>query len=232
MTRCIVNVATGFYVPLQRRLSSSLDAAGWRQGRVLWTDRLPPGSPPHAEAPYAFKLHAIRAAFAAGHRSVLWLDAPCIVTRALTPVFEAIERDGHLLVSSGGRLGNWASDGCLSAHGLTRDAAMAVELMNGALIGLDLANARASRWFEELWLACEQGLFAGAYLTEHAPPAVRARKPGKPAGFVSPDPRCWGHGHDESAGSCLAHRLGLPLTVPGPLFSARAASGVIEYARG
>jgi hypothetical protein len=113
--RAILNVATGPYVPLQDRLVKSLAAAGWTGGVLTWTNALPPGSPPHEDAPYGFKLYAIAEALRKGYLSVLWLDAPCVATRPLAPVFEKIEREGHCFVSGDERLGNWASDDCLAA---------------------------------------------------------------------------------------------------------------------
>jgi len=54
--RCVVNVATGSYLPQQTRLTDSLAEVGWIDGVMTWTDRLPPGSPAHDAAPYGFKL--------------------------------------------------------------------------------------------------------------------------------------------------------------------------------
>ena len=209
--RCVVNVATGRYAPLQARLVGSLRAAGWPGGLLTWTD-LPPGSPTHDDAPYGFKVFALREAERRGHRSILWLDAPCVETRPLDPVFDRIEKEGHLFVTGGERLGNWASDECLAASTLPRDEAMELPLLNGTFIGLDLSNERSRRWLDELQRSCERGLFRGPWLSDHAPAEVRARKPGKAAGFVSNDPRCWGHRHDEAVGSALAHRLGLAIS--------------------
>jgi len=209
MSRCIVNVATDRYVPLQERLVGSLASQGFRDSLLAWKDGMPPGSPSHRESPYAFKLHALRAAAARGHRTVLWLDAPCVAVRPLGPLFERIEREGHLLVAGDEKLGNWANDACLARFSIGRDEAMALKLMNGTFIGLDLDRARSREWLEELFRASEEGLFQGPYLSDQAPAPVKARKPGKPQGFVSKDPRCWGHRHDEAVGSCLAFRLGM-----------------------
>jgi hypothetical protein len=188
--RAILNVATGRYVALQDRLVRSLKSAGWTGGVLTWTDALPPGSPSHEDAPYGFKLYAIAEAMKQGYLSVLWLDAPCVATKPPAPVFDWIERDGHCFVSGDERLGNWASDACLDAFGIPRDAAMSMPLLNGAFIAL----------------------------TEHAPADVRARNVDKDTGHLSDDPRCWGHRHDEAVGSCLAPLLGMDITPHGELF--------------
>lgn len=225
--RAILNVATDRYIPLQDRLIKSLKATGWGGGVLTWTDQLPPGSPPHDAAPYGFKLYAIAEAMKKGSSSLLWLDAPCVATQPLDPVFEAIERDGHCFVSGEERLGNWASDDCLAAFGIPRDAAMSMPLLNGAFIGLDLEHARTREWFRRIVQQCEAGLFQGAALTEHAPAEVRARNVDKDTGHLSDDPRCWGHRHDEAVGSCLAPLLGMDITPHGEMFGIGAGSQAI-----
>jgi hypothetical protein len=207
----ILNVATGPYVPLQKRL-----LAGLRGADVLsWSDAWPPRSPSHAEAPYAFKLHAFAEARRRGVARALWLDAPVTAAGDPAPVFERIERDGHLFVTAGERLGNWIGDGALEALGLTRDEAMSLPLLNGTFIGLDL---RRGEWLDEMLEAAAKGLLNGPYFTEHAPSEARARKPGKSTGTASGDPRCWGHRHDEAIGSALAKRMGMSIAPAPALF--------------
>jgi hypothetical protein len=217
-----VNVATGPYAPLQARQVGSLRATGWSGGLLTWT-QLPPGSPTHEDAPYGFKIFALREAERRGHTTILWLDAPCVATRPLDPLFDRTEREGHLFVTGGERLGHWASDECLGASGLTRDRAMELPLLNGTLIGLDLSNGRSREWLDLLQRSCERGLFRGPWLSDQAPAEVRARKPGKPVGFVSVDPRCWGHRHDEAVGSALAHRLGMAISPQAGIFDTEDA---------
>lgn len=211
MTGLILNVATGPYVPLQKRLLDSL------RGRdtLVWTEAWPPSSPSHAEAPYAFKLHAFAEARRRGASRALWLDAPVVAAGDPAPVFERIEREGHLLVTSGDKLGNWIGDAALDVLGLTRDAAMELPLMNGTFIGLDL---RRGDWLDAMLEAAAKGLLNGPYFTEHAPAEARARKPGKSTGAASRDPRCWGHRHDEAIGSALAWRRGMSIAPAPDLF--------------
>src|SRR5258706_9429489 len=157
--RCILNVATGRYVPHQARLVKSIAQAGWTGGLLRWTERLPEGSPGHEQAPYGFKLYAFAEALKKGYTSLLWLDAPCSAESPLDPVFDVVERDGHAFVSSGEKLGNWASDACLQAFGISRDQAMEMALLNGAFIGLDLEHARSREWYRRIVQQCEAGLF-------------------------------------------------------------------------
>ncbi len=191
-------------------------------GLLTWTD-LPPGSPAHHDDPYAFKIFAFLEAVRHEYTSVLWLDAPCRVVGALDPIFEQIEKEGHLFITGGERLGNWATDPCLTAFGLTRDDAMGLALLNGTLIGLDLSKDRSRRWLADLRVHFERGLFRGPWLSQHAPPEIRKKRPGRPVSLLSEDPRCWGHRHDEAVGSCLAHSLGMAINPQEGFFNTKNA---------
>lgn len=223
----MLNVATGDFVSLQARLIESLARSPWRGETLTWTGELPPGSPSHERDPYGFKLYAIDQALRRGYTSILWLDAPCIVSGSLDPVFSAQERAGHCFASGGDRLGHWASDACLQAFGIDRDAAMDLLLMNGAFIGLDFEHSRTREWYRRMVQQCDLGLFRGAALTEFAPADVRARNVEKDTGHLSSDPRCWGHRHDEAVGSCLAHLLGMEIDPLGKLFDLGVGSEAV-----
>ena len=225
--RCILNVSTSRYVPYQKRLVKSLSDQKWPGRVVTWAGRLPADSPPHEEAPYAFKLFAVAEATKMGFSSVLWLDSVCVATRPLEPIFKSIERYGHCFVSGDERLGNWASDDCLRAFAISRNQAMNLSLLNGAFIGLDLEHSTTREWFRRALQQVKAGLFKGAALTEHAPPDVRARNHDKDTGHLSDDPRCWGHRHDEAVGSCLAHALGMDFMKVGGYFDFGADSNAI-----
>jgi hypothetical protein len=225
--RCIVNVATGHYAELQKGLVRSLASIGYQDGLVTWTD-VPEGSPAHAEDPYVFKLYAFLKSLDRGFRTTLWLDAPCVVSRAPGPIFDRIEAEGHLFVTDGSRLGNWASDACLGAFGLSRDEAMELPLLNGSFIGLDLANDRSAAWLSQMSAARLRGLFRGPWLSPHAPAEIRAKRSHRETGFVSSDPRCWGHRHDEAVGSAVALRLGMAISAPGALFGGPESDAVVR----
>lgn len=227
MSRCVVNVATGPYVPLQSRLVASVRSSGWTGGLLFWTDAWPPGSPSHEEVPYGFKIHAIREAGRRGFDSILWLDSPCLVQAPLGPLFDRIESAGHLFVTSREKLGNWIGDAALARFGLSREEAMALPLLHGSCFGLRLSDPKASAWLAALEEAAGEGHLNGPYFTEHAPPEVRRRKPLASVGDASADPRCWGHRHDEAIGSLLAPRFGLTVAAAPELFGPK---GVVRLA--
>lgn len=195
--RAIVNVGTDFWYPHgSHRLEVSLDTVGeLAPDRLIWKDALPPGSPPHSEIPYAFKVYALREAQAQGYDQALWIDSSCWAFRPLTPVWAEIDRNGYWLRPDGARLGEWCSDIVLERFGLTRDEVWDWPLPEGKLIGIDFRDPVALSWLQ-FW---EDNL----------------------ASFVGPgdndlrqasmDPRCLGHRWDISVGAIACRRLGVPM---------------------
>lgn len=202
---CVVNVAVDgpgrdWCERGQHRLDAALTAVGFSGPRLLWTGRLPPGSPTHEESPYAFKVFALLEAFRRGHRRVLWLDASVVPLGPLDPVEAALDAHGCFLLRYGNlTIGPWSSDRALAALGLDRDEAFDVPKIIAGAIGLDLADARAQQFLRRWHAHALDGVtFPGAYTNEH--------------GQVSADPRVRGHRHDQVAASVLAWRLGMPLS--------------------
>lgn len=163
--RCIVSFANerGRYLENLLRLKQSL--VGKFDGDFLgFVGEDSVGAPLHIENPYAFKIHAIRAAIEVGYTSVLWLDSSCYAIRNLAPVFKSIERDGMIFQEAGHMLGTWSTDSQLEYFGLTRDEAMGIGMIgNAGFLGFDFTNPIASRFFV-LWnKAMEQGMFKGSW---------------------------------------------------------------------
>ncbi len=227
--RCIMNVAVGGNYPkFQQRLIKSLDAVGDESHRLFYTSVYPPGSPTHAEVPYGFKVHAFRAAQAAGYDSLLWLDTSVFAVRPLMPLWKRMEKHGNFFIVGGDKLGNWSSDEALMSFGITRDAAMAMQLMGGTVIGLDLRHERTQMFMSKWEQAMLAGLFNGHYVSDKADAATLKAKADKPQGKVSDDPRCMGHRHDETIGSLLAYQLEMPLTWIGGLMQGDTEQTVLR----
>jgi hypothetical protein len=179
---------------------------------MLWQE-YPPGSPTHEEAPYGFKLFALKDARERGYTTLLWLDSYCRFSRHPQPLFDHIERQGHWFIhgDSGDTVGKWTSDKALELFGITRDQGFEGPLLlAGSVYGLDLTNPRTQEFFRRWMELLELGAFAGPYLNDG--PNLAAARAGlghRPIGVASKDPRCWGHRHDEVAAGFLAWKMGL-----------------------
>jgi hypothetical protein len=198
--RVIVNVSVGSWYADRgaQRLLETLEERGENATRLFWRDEYPPGSPTHADAPYAFKPYAFQAARDLGFDQAIWLDASVWAhKKALGDVWARIDEDGWYLEPDGNMVGNWIGDRQLAMVGLTREQAFEVPLVEGKMIGLDFRNPTALD-FLSAWLElADLGAFAGRWDNHDR--------------FESSDERCFGHRHDIACGSPVAHRLGMGL---------------------
>lgn len=197
---CVLTVAAGRWYPLgQRRLLASLRTHGFEADVLAWTDRMPPGAPPHERTPYAFKPFAFEHARSRGYERAIWMDCSLVALRPLDRLVRWIDEHGSYLgLQKSHRLGEWISDAALAALRMDRDEALALHAVDACLVGLDFRDARAAAFLER-WLAhaLDGVSFPGAWTNERAE--------------VSADPRVKGHRHDQAVAGALAHRLGLPL---------------------
>lgn len=77
---CFLSVAFGpRYVEQQIRLHDSLLKFYSADHHIMDRDGLPPGSKPHKESLYGFKVHAIKRAMNWGYKKIIWLDPACIL---------------------------------------------------------------------------------------------------------------------------------------------------------
>jgi hypothetical protein len=175
---------------------------------LVWDKLWPPGSPSHHECNYAFKVHAVHEAKELGYTSILWCDASCTAFAPLAPMWERLERDGHVLIEDANPLGKWSSDRSLAQFGVTRDEAMDIRLMCGTCWGLDLTVERSRIFLERLRSLASPDNFNGTHRSRLPGLAIHPR-PGSEGALVSTDERCWGHRSDEVYMSLLAKELGM-----------------------
>lgn len=207
--RAIVNFACGPYRLGQCRLMKSLFETGYSESLVFFTNEAKLGCARHTEAPYAFKPMVFQKAWVAGYTTLLWVDASVWALKDITPLFDLIERYGHLLFlnnTSELKSAQWTSDACLAGFAMTRDEALNVDQTMGAVMGLDLTKPDSQK-FLEVWLEKSKDGFSfpGSWTNRHHE--------------VSLDPRCSGHRHDQANASIIAHQLGWKLTEATGLFS-------------
>ena len=190
-----MNVSTGIYAKGHARLLASLQSVGCSVPVVSWVNQLPPGCPLHAQVPYAFKTYALRAAQAMGYDVLLWLDASMLAVGSLEPLFQHIEEHGHRFELAGHWLGWWSTDAFLRHHKLSRDQAMTIPMFSAGFAGLDLRHPQSAEFLRRWHAMAQDGVsFIGPWQDSGS------------------DPRYKGHRHDMSAGSLLAHQLGMPLS--------------------
>lgn len=193
--RCIVNVATGRFVPGQQRLRNSVNTHCPDIPLLTWQHESEIGSPVHKEAPYAFKIFAIKEAQSQGYDSILWVDASMFMIKYPERIFAEMEKsgyvfqvDGNLGKRDGHVLGDWCNDPTLEYFDIKRKDAMKIPL---PLMGF--CGFYKEKRFLPMWeLAMKSGMFQGSWEN---------------------------HRHDMSSGSAIIHQLKLKM-FPGQEFVA------------
>ena len=194
---CVVNVATGpSHIRGQDRLRKSFREWKYPGNLLTWTDELPPGSPTHEQAPYAFKFYAIQEAIRQGYDTILWLDASFWAVKDPMLVFKVIDQRGYALWKAGWSPGEWASDRALVQLGVTREEAFGYPLVMGGAIGLSIHDTRAMELQKRMLRYASDGkTFPGAWDNKQQQ--------------VSKDPRVLGHRHDQPPLGVESKRLGM-----------------------
>ena len=151
--RCVCNVVCGGapdYKPAQVRLRGSLDKFLPGVKQLFWLDQLPPGSPTHAQAAYAFKWFAIQEAIRQGYSLILWMDSRSFLVDDPKPIFDATEANGLFVNHGGGVMGDYCVPEVLKFLGLTKPQACKIPLAGGSTFCLDADNPNGRKFFEEM----------------------------------------------------------------------------------
>jgi hypothetical protein len=211
MSRAIVSVGTGerYRDNLLRLEHGLLDFRGTLK---FWRDELPPGSPPHADVPYAFKAWALKHVIDAGFEQVLWLDSSIVPMRPLDKIWSLLDERGYwfsknfphgpITTSSiPWKCGQWCADSALGPLGISRGMSFDIDLVIGGAFGLDVHRASSRYMFDELLrLARDGATFRGPWDNE--------------GGRASSSRAVLGHRHDQTVLSVLAWRQAMELTTP------------------
>ncbi len=211
--RAIVTVGVSdsrYFGPYLRRFKNTFREFGGADYLKIWHREWPPGSPTHSACHYAFKIYAILDALRKGYTTILWLDSSCNAFAPVTPLWDRIEREGHVLVEDDNALGKWSSDHSLATFGITRDEAMGIKLMCGTCVGLDLTFERSRKFLGRLHSYAKPEHFIGTHVSRMTGQAEHPR-PGTEGWQMSNDERVSGHRSDEVYMSLIAHEIGMPI---------------------
>lgn len=227
--RAIVNVATGpLYIKLQERLVNSFlksvdkisiiyadRTAEWETGLhtgidlICWRDIFPPGSRPHSESPYGFKVHALKYANDKGYASVLWIDAPAYqVKKNVSPIFDKIEKESYYAMSHIDPLINQVGDTYLKFYRMKREKLEGYNLPSGSCFGFDLTNPVGMGVGAKIFETLRHDEFRGLFKSETTDE--------------------WNHRHDEACLAGTLKRMKLEVFLYDPLFQSNHDDCVIK----
>lgn len=222
MNPCIVSVGLGAWYPRGvQRLSDSLDKVGYKGGRLLYQDELPPDCPPHSEMPYAFKPAALNEAIRRGHDIVVWCDAAVWFEKDPQPFFDEVEKKGYWGPLNGWYVSQWCSDHALPLLELTREEGRKMLQIMACFFALDMRTEYGVKVMEWYNKRSRDGSFRGPWTNENHQ--------------CSNEEEVLGHRHDQIALSVIWNRLGMELTPPPCLFEyyyGEKKDHVIAYSAG
>lgn len=207
----------GFYPQLATRLLQRFAAVCPNYEVKAWINTSPPCAPfmfvdsydYSAYCAKPFVLDALEADIA------ILLDASFYPIRDIQPLIEHIERVGYYFCDNEFKVGEWCSDACSEAMGVTRDALWEMPEISSYCVGLDLRRGECRQLLEQWKSAARSSrIFPGRHT---------AGPTGRNHGFVSTDGRVLGHRHDQTALSIIAHQFGMRELVKRPKFTAYAA---------
>lgn len=198
MKRCVITYAEGNWYPEgQKRLLQTLRQYGGNPDVISFTS-----PPPGAGSPQSMtaKPAAARVAVERGYDSIIWCDSSIFAIRDIGPVFEAVESQGvGVFGDDGWNAGQWASDLALEIMGISRDDAMRMPWVCGAILGVSLDHPTGREWYND-WISLAD---AGAFGIDHP------KGPHAPAADISSDPRVKGYRRDGPVLAYLRDKYGL-----------------------
>jgi hypothetical protein len=151
----------------------------------------------------------------------IWLDASFYPIRDILPLIEHIEATGYYFCDNEMVVGEWCSDACANAMGVTRERLFKMPELSSYCVGFDLRRGECAQLLAH-WRSA-------AYSANLFPGRHTAGKSGRNPGFVSTDPRVKGHRFDQTVLSIQAHQFGMTNFVKRPKLTAYAARDWNEH---
>ncbi len=211
MKNCIVSLAVGrqVYIKRLKRLKQSVQRAQFNGAFISWSETYPPGCPSQAETPFAFKPFCFMEAKKQGYDLILWIDSSGIVIRPLEPLLKHIRNEGFALFRNHSFiLGEWCSDEVLQPLDITREEALELPEVKGAVIGLNMRNPIAVQFLDMWYEKAMDGIsFKGTRNDSISYFDIRNNTDG----MISKNPRIKGHRHDQTVAGVIASKLSIEL---------------------
>jgi hypothetical protein len=184
------------YPAKQERLCRSLKPRF--KGKILRWSEFPNNNYDKAY-PWNIKAAACEEAMKQGYKQILWLDAPIVAVRDISPVFDLIKKHGYLTMQNGvWNCAQTVSDACLSYFNVSRDEAEKISECQSGIMGFDLNNPKGKALLEKFIQAHKDGAGNGSRFHDNQ----------------SSDPRFKFHRQDQSVLSLSSHVLNLPHIIP------------------
>jgi len=191
---CIVNAANGYWYPRgQKRLQESLIYHGFSGDFIPFIGWANDNY--DKECPYNVKASAIEEAIKMGYESFLWLDCSVWALKNPDKIFDKINDEGMLMLTSGYNAAQTCSDKCLQYFGVTRNQAEQMPDASTGVFGFNINHPKGKEFITRWLQSAKDGAFAGS--REHD--------------NQSQDPRFLFHRQDQSCASIICGLMGIQM---------------------
>ncbi len=160
-SNCIVNAAMGGWYPRgQKRLKESLIHHGF-SGDFLpylgWAN-----SNYDFNCIYNVKAAAIEEAIKSGYTTILWLDCSVWALQNPDNIFDKINDEGVLMLSSGYNAAQTCSDKCLKYFDITRNEAEKIPDVSTGCFGFNYSHPLGKEFVDKWIQSAKDGIFNGS----------------------------------------------------------------------
>lgn len=131
---------------------------------------------------------------------ILWLDCSVWAIKPIEPIMDIIEHEGYYFWRSGYSLGQTSGRHCLKYFRIDEDESFDIQDTSTSMMGLKLSNPLGADFLKQWLASAKNGMFHGS---RDAIVGASGRE------------QLFEHRQDQSAASCLTHKIGLKLTDPG-----------------
>lgn len=146
------------YIEQQQRLHASICEHYSADHHIQWTDTLPPGSKPHRESLYGFKVHAVKYALDKGYNKIIFLDPACILQKKVDYWFKIISKYGVIAAKDDNQLEKHIGDSAMFWY-----SKMSIpwqwHLVGGSVYVFDFNLPLCQKIFHSWEIAEEHGIF-------------------------------------------------------------------------
>jgi hypothetical protein len=152
------------YFRQQDRLLNSISAIypnDESHSYLFFTDSYPPGSRPHYDSLYGFKVHAVKAALKEGYKKIIWLDTACLLVDKVDYYFDIIKDYGIIAARDENPLSKSISDKALEYFGNPDIKGM--HLVGGSLYVFDFNLPLCIKIFDQWAQAEVEGIFGSQF---------------------------------------------------------------------
>lgn len=181
---------------LRSRLVTSFIENGFNGYILLANDSC--GYPGNDELNYGFKSYCLNEARRMGVEIAIWADSNMVLCQPVESLIESIEDNPIFLPTNADwRVGQWTTDRCLAEFGVSRETAYDIPTVVSGFIAFDFRNESAREFFDEFSAYCKR------------PEIINGPRYVKSPVFQVQD--YFGHRHDQSILSLMAHNKGINL---------------------